>query len=155
MNVNDYLIDQSEIDWKEMLSDWLWLLPKQFTPWLVNRFGDIFLFYPEGTVHLFDTGVGRIIKVAENRDHFCELIDEENNANEWLMIPLIDSLAEAGKKLKKNQCYSFIIYPGLGGKYEPENIAICDLSVHYSVAGQIFDKIKDIPDGTKIRFEIK
>jgi len=155
MNVNDYLIDHTGIDWKEMLSDWFWLLPNQFTPWLVNRFGDIFFVCSDDTVHLLDTGTGQATKVAENRNHFCELIDKENNANEWLLIPLIDSLVEAGKKLIKNQCYSFITFPGLGGQYVPENVEVCDLSVHYSVSGQIFEKIKDIPDETKVQFEIK
>ena len=154
MNINDYLIDQSQIDWKEMLSDWFWLLPKEFTPWLVNRFGDIFIVYPDETVHLFDTGAGLITKVAESRDHFCELIDQDSNANDWLMIPLVDSLVEQGIKLNRDECYSFITPPGLSGKYEPENVKVYDLSVHYSVTGQIFEKIKDIPDGTKLKFEI-
>ena len=153
MDINDYLIDPSGIDWKEMLSDWFWLLPDHFTPWLVNRFGDIFLVYEDGSVHLFDTGSAQISKLADNRDHFCDLIDA--NANNWLMIPLVDVLVEKGMKLKNRECYSFITPPGLSGKYEPENVKVYDMSVHYSVHGQIFEKVKDLPDGTQFKFEIK
>lgn len=49
----------------------------------------------------------------------------------------------------------FITPPGLGGTYEPENVKVYDLSVHYAVTGQMFEAVKDLPDGTKFKFEIK
>ena len=56
MNVNDYLIDQTGLDWAELLSDWHWLLPEDFTLWLVNRFGDLFIGLGDGSVQMLDCG---------------------------------------------------------------------------------------------------
>jgi hypothetical protein len=52
ISVADYLIDQSGIDWPKALASWSWLLPPEFTLWLVNRFADLFLVLPDGSVHL-------------------------------------------------------------------------------------------------------
>ena len=44
MDVNDYLIDHSKLEWHKMLSAWSWLLDDEaeIEPWLMNRFGDLF-----------------------------------------------------------------------------------------------------------------
>ncbi|MDB4265368.1 DUF1851 domain-containing protein [bacterium] len=155
MNVNDYLIDPANRDWLDLLADWKWMLPNKFTPWLVNRFGDIFMVLEDGTVHMLGVGAGRLEQMAKNRNDFCLKMDEDQNSEEWLLISLVDSLTESGMHLEGGECYSFVTLPGLGGKYEKENVKIYDLSVHYAVSGQIFEKIKDIPDGTKIKFDVK
>jgi hypothetical protein len=56
ISIADYLIDQSGIDWPKALCSWSWLLPPEFTLWLVNRFGDLFLVLPDDTVHMLDVG---------------------------------------------------------------------------------------------------
>jgi hypothetical protein len=40
--VDDYLIDQRNLDWAKLLETWLWLLPPEFTVWLVNRYAELF-----------------------------------------------------------------------------------------------------------------
>ena len=99
-SVQVYLLDQNGIDWPRAFSTWSWLLPPEFTLWLVNRFGDAFLVLPDGTIHMLDVGGGTLTKVAENRDDFCNKIDESDNANDWLMIPLVDELVAAGLRLQ-------------------------------------------------------
>ena len=71
MNVHDYLIDHSGLDWAELLSGWEWLLPPEFTVWLMNRYGDLFLILPDGSIHMLDVGGGSLTKLAESRDEFC------------------------------------------------------------------------------------
>jgi hypothetical protein len=92
---------------------------------------------------------------AESRDDFCTKIDEDDNANNWLMIPLVDRCVAAGLHLKPAQCYSYNVSPVLGGEYTVENTKMCDLSVHYSVFGQICEQIKDVPDGTKVSLKLE
>jgi hypothetical protein len=58
MNIRDYLIEQSAKDWGELLSGWLGVLPASFTGWLVNRFGDVFAVFEDGSVHMLDVGTG-------------------------------------------------------------------------------------------------
>jgi hypothetical protein len=101
MRIEDYLIDHQGFDWPAILADWAWLLPQdEFTIWLMNRYGDLFLVFDDGTVHMLDVGGGSLEKLAGSRDEFSRRLDEGNNANEWLMLPLVDSLVEAGKVLE-------------------------------------------------------
>lgn len=76
----DYLIDQSSVDWPRALASWSWLLPPEFTLWLVNRFADLVL--PEGTVHMLDVGQGSLIQLADSREDFPFKIDGDDNANQ-------------------------------------------------------------------------
>src|SRR3954462_12118482 len=108
MNVYDYLIDHNGLDGAQLLSGWEWLVPPEFSVWLMNRFGDLFLTLPDGTIHMLDVGGGSLTKLAESRDEFARIIDEDDNADDWLMIPLVDQLVAAGRVLELGQCYSFV-----------------------------------------------
>ena len=87
MSIHDYLIDQSGKDWSELLSGWSAVLPPPFTVWLVNRFGDVFAVFEDGSVHMLDVGTGVIQRVADSRDDFATQMDVGDNASNWLMIP--------------------------------------------------------------------
>ena len=151
MDIHDYFIDQNGKDWQELLSGWLDALPSSFTVWLVNRFGDIFAVFDDGSVHMLDVGACVIRRVADSRDHFADLLDADDNANNWLLIELVDDCVAAGLTLAPDQCYSFKVPPILGGNYMVENVAPTDLSVHYSILGDIYRQTKDLPDGTRIK----
>jgi hypothetical protein len=156
MQLADYLIDHQQSDWSAILADWVWLLPKdEFTIWLMNRYGDLFLVLEDGTVHMLDVGNGSLEKLAESRDDFCRKLDEDNHANTWLMIPLVDRLVEAGKVLQSGRCYSFILPPVLGGGYTVENTAILNISEHYGVYASIHGQMRDLPDGSRVRLRVK
>jgi len=151
MNIHDYLIEQSGKDWSELLSGWLGVLPASFTVWLVNRFGDVFTVFEDGSVHMLDVGTGVMQRLADSRDDFAARIDAGDNANHWLMIPLVDQCVAAGLTLSEDQCYGYKIPPILGGKYAVENVSTTNLSVHYSFLADIFRQTKDLPDGTRIK----
>src|SRR3712207_9121429 len=107
MLVTDYLLDAAEFDWASLLSDWDWLLPEgEFTVWLMNRYGDLFLVLEDGGVRMLDVGNGSVEKLAESREDFMRKIDEGGNADDWLMIPLVDGLREGGRALGPGRCYS-------------------------------------------------
>ena len=89
MDIKNYIIDQSKIEWSEILRDWLWLIPNRLTVWIMNRFGDLFVVLEDGTVHMLDVGGGTLSKIAESREEFSRIIDECDNAKQWLMIPLV------------------------------------------------------------------
>jgi hypothetical protein len=155
MELANYIIDHENVDWPTVLADWAWLLPEELTVWLMNRYGDLFLVFNDDTVHLLDVGNGTIEQLAENRDEFALKIDEDDNVSNWLMVPLVDRLMEADKRLRADQCYSFIIPPILGGGYTVENTTILSITEHFGVYASMHQQIKDLPDGTQVVLKIK
>lgn len=155
MNVHDYLIDHSGLDWAHLLTGWEWLLPPEFTVWLMNKYGDLFLIAPDGSVHMLDIGAGSLTKLAESRDDFSRLIDEDENAEDWLMIPLVDRLVEAGVHLKPGECYSFLTPPILGGDYTVENTVVLPITEQYGLYGSYHEQLRNVPNGTKVVIKVQ
>jgi hypothetical protein len=151
MKVQDYLIDHSGFSWPNFLEDWRWLVPSTATIWLMNRFAELVLQLEDGTVCYLETSTGTLKKIARDKDEFIVRIDQDDNANEWLMIGFVDDCVAAGLTLGDNQCYGFIQPPTLGGQYEVANIEVSDIAVYMSLLGQIHRQIKDLPDGTPIQ----
>lgn len=155
MTLHDYIIDHRGIDWASVLRAWSWLLPTTLTVWIMNRFGDLFLVLDDGTVHMLDVGVGTLTKVAESRDDFANRLDDGDNANQWLMIPLIDRLVTSGLTLQVGECYSYKQPPVLGGDYTVENTCVLPIREHYGAYASIHTQIKDLPDGTEVVINVK
>jgi len=150
MNLHDYLLTQEARDWPKLLAGWGRELPPDFTLWMVNRLGDLIIVLPDGSVAYFDVALAKLERLADSKDHFATLIDEGDNADGWLAIPLIDRLVAAGIRLGPGQCYGFKIPPILGGSYDDSNFEPTDLAVHYGLLADIHRQTRDLPDGTKI-----
>jgi hypothetical protein len=151
LKLTDYTLDVDGVDWPDLLAGWGWLIPREFTIWFVNRFGDIFMVFEDGCIRKLDVGVGSLETLADSRDHFADAIDEENSANDWLMIPLVDKLVSADVKLAPGECYSYVQLPVLGGDYTVANTRVVPLAQHYKAFGPIHERIKDLPDGTRVK----
>jgi hypothetical protein len=155
VSVHNYLIDHDGFDWPSLLSAWSWLLPPEFTVWLVNRFGDLFIVPTDGTVLMLDIGACALTKLAESRDDFVRKIDEAGNADDWMMIPLVNRLTATGAILGTGECYSYKLPPILGGEYTVENTAILKLAEHYGAYGSIHEQLRDIPDGAQVVLKLR
>lgn len=71
MSINDYLIEQKDIDWPSLMQLFKWLLPERFTLWLlVTKFADLIFVFEDGSVHLFRADSGHLEKLADSRDSF-------------------------------------------------------------------------------------
>lgn len=154
INVNDYLIDHAPFDWQTMLTGWVEILPAIFTIWLVNRFGDVFVIADKGPVYLLDVAGGTFSRLAETRDQFADLIDEPQNANNWLMIPLVDQCIASGMTLHPGKCYGFKIPPLLGGEYAIGNVVTVDLAQNYAFLADLWLQTKNVPDGAQVKLVI-
>jgi len=155
MDIEDYLISPEGLDFEKLFADWQVFLTENFSVWLINKFGDMFVIYDDKTIHMLDTGGATISQVAENQDDFISKLENSENASDWLLIDLVDEMKLRSAELGKNECFSFINPPILGGAYEPENIKASDIYVHYSVAGQIATQTKDLPEGTEININLR
>lgn len=154
LRLSDYTLDVEGVDWSDLLASWTWLLPAECTVWFANRFGDLFLVFDDGGVHRLDVGLGSLEKVAGSREAFSSIIDEDNNANDWLMIPLVDELVRAGIEPAPGQCYSYVRLPVLGGDYAVANTRAVAFAQHYKAFGPIHERIKDLPDGARVKLVV-
>ncbi len=97
-------------------------------------------------MHILDVGRGTLERVADTRDDFVTRIDQDDHNNTWMMVCLVDACVKADVTIGPNQCYGFKIPPMLGGSYTVENMEATDLSVHYSLLGEIFEQTRDLPE---------
>ena len=150
INIDDYVIKQDGKDWYALLEGWLPLLPRVFGVWVVNRLGDVILVSEDRTIHFFEVGCAQIQCIAIDQEEFYAKLVQDENALYWLAIPQVDACVAAGKLLEVGQCYGFTVPPMLGGRYEVENLEPTDLAVHYALLADIWQQIKDLPEGTVI-----
>jgi hypothetical protein len=80
----------------------------------------------------------------------CTKIDEGENANEWLMIPLVDKLVAAGIRLKPGHCYGFKTPPVLGGQYAVENVGPLPIWDYLGGYSSIHEQLRDVPAGAQV-----
>jgi len=154
MPLTDYLIDQTGVDWAALLAPFHPLVPEEFTVWLVNRYGDVVFVRDDGSVHFLDIGGGSVKPIAGSRDDFANKVDQNGNANDWLMIPLVDRCVAAGLVLGPGQCYTYHQPPVLGGDYTVANTRVTNLADHYAFYGDLYKRIKDIPDGQQVSINL-
>src|SRR5690606_22135684 len=129
--------------------EWRWLAPN-LSLRMISALGDAFLQDTQGTIYWLDTATPQITRIADSREHFDELRQQPQNADEWFIPQLVGDLLASGKSLQPGQCFSYKIPQSLGGAFAPENFEPCSLSVHFSTLGQIQRQIHDLPPGTKI-----
>ena len=121
----------------------------------MNKYGDLVLIDNDETIFFFDVGNGILERVADNKADFSEKLDAGDNANIWLMIPLIDQLIADGRLLTEGRCYSFLTPPVLGGEYNVKNTVMLPITEYYGVYASIHDQIKDLPDGAQVVIKVK
>jgi hypothetical protein len=76
---------------------------------------------------------------SRRRDQFAESLDIDDNANNWLMIPLVDQLVAAGMTFAPDRCYGFTIPPVLGGAYDLDNVQ--GLAERYLLMADVYRQI--------------
>ena len=147
--------DTNKIDLEDICSSWQWCLSDQKTILFVSCVGDMFLVGNDDTVNWLDTSVGQIKKVADSLKQFEQLLNDDENIDNWFLTTLVEQLVDNGKTLKENEVYSFKKLPVLGGEYSIDNLEVTDISVHFGLTGSIAEQIKDLPDGTKVNFKVE
>ena len=138
------------LPFEEMLSDWRWLVPSDFTPVLMTAFGDLFLRDKSGRVHFLDLMSGEFKPVADSPEEFDRLCDDRERRRSWFVGFLFTEVHKLLGDLSAGQCYSCKKPLSLGGQLEPDNFERTDLQVHYSILGQLHQQTRHLPAGTKI-----
>lgn len=145
----DDLTVKIPVDVNNMLEDWRWCLNDIKQVLLISKMGDVFCVKNDGGVYWLATDHGALSKIADDVKSFEELLNNDDNIDNWFLPLLVEELAIAGQLLDKDQVYSFKKLPVIGGEYTVDNIEPTDISIHFAVTGQICEKIRNLPDGTK------
>ena len=136
---------------EQLLDDWRWLLPDDVELVVITKAGDAFVRrLADGAILWLNVIDGSIEQVSASLDEFQAAITDEQYVQAWFMPDVVQGQAQLGMDPGENQCLSFKQPPVLGGQIDPDNIEVIDIAVHFSIAGQIHQQVKDLPPGTKI-----
>jgi hypothetical protein len=152
MTLDDLTVNFQHLDRDSLLVDWHWLIGNDKLPILVSAAGDAFMQdTSDGTIHMLDVAVGRAGQVAESFEEFQSLLRDREFVAEYLCVQMVGDLRLRNLRLEPRQVYSFKKLPVLGGAYSLENIEVSDIEVHFSIAGQLHEKARQLPPGASLR----
>jgi hypothetical protein len=150
MNWERLIIKTESLDCVHLLADWSWLVPPTYHPVMMTVFGDWFLVDEENSIWFLDLVSGKLSKVARSKDELINLLDKEENRQNWLMEDLAYLCFESGLSIERGQCLGFMISPVLGGKLELPNIEVVNLGAYQAITAQMHQQVQDLPEGTVI-----
>ncbi len=155
MEIDDYILDHSNVDFDVLIENWGWCFPEgaEVAPWFITRFGDIVWLDSEDKVHLLNVTLGSNVQLADSEEAFIELLNEEDNAEALLQMELVDEVRDS-QPLGDGDCYGFRLLPDLGGEYAPANIYVSSLEGYWYFCGHIHRQLVDVPDGAEVEIEI-
>jgi hypothetical protein len=134
------------------LSCWSPILPNPVRVLQTNLFGDAFVLVSDGTVHVLERASHAAQRIASSEEEFCRQI--EDDAHGWQLRRLADHCRLAGKILSDGECYAFTTLPILGGEYTVANIWITHWQEWFSFTADLFQQVKDLPDGATVRLNV-
>jgi hypothetical protein len=134
------------------VSAWLPILPSPGRVLRSNLFGDAFVVDAAGAVHMLERAACKAERVATSEEEFWREV--EDDAHGWQLRALVDDCRRAGKVLADHQRYAFTTLSAFGGDYTVENIWVAPHRDWFAFTADVFQQIKNLPDGTQVRLKI-
>ena len=151
MTINDLTVNISHLDRETLLVEWQWLIGTSRLPVMATLAGDVFVQdSTDGSVHFLDTVEGTCAQIAEDGAGFQQLLGDRDFVVEHLSVELVAPLIRSGSVPPAGQILSWRKPPVLGGSYTVENLESTDIEVHFSILGQIWQQVSNLPPGTRI-----
>lgn len=104
----------------------------------------------EDVIYLFDPATGEDLSLNQN----LELFHEENLVNQKNDLFAYKRYTQWRKKnksvLELSQCVGFKVPLFLGGQDEISNFEVVDMGVYWEFSYQLFNKTRNLPEGTLI-----
>jgi hypothetical protein len=150
MNPDGYFLPRAADDVD--LSAWSPILPKVARILRTNLFGDVFVTDDSGAVHMLERAACSARQIASSEKEFWRLVHDDGEG--WQLRSVADECRRAGKFLADGQCYAFTTLPVLGGKYDAENIWVAHWKEWFFFTADLFQQIKDLPDGATVRLKV-
>jgi hypothetical protein len=142
ITLDDLTVDFRHLEREAVLEDWSWLIGPGKQPILLPAIGDAFVQdVDDGSVWHLDVAIPDVSKVADDFEAFQARLGEREFVLRHFAVNAVVDLRENGKRLAPGQIYSYKQPPFLGGEIAFANIEPCDISVHFSILGQIAERV--------------
>jgi hypothetical protein len=149
MKLSDLTLPNSEFDSEDILSGWRWLVGADSRAIVVTKTGDAFLEKPDG-VYFLNLGENRLERICQSIDAFKQLLAGGEFVAAHFLPQVQADFVASGQSLGKSEVIGYKLPPTVGGSFELNNLEATNVSVHFSILGQIAKKIKDLPEGAPI-----
>lgn len=91
--------------------------------------------------------------IAQTRNELDTLSRSQDFLEDWYMKPLVEVARDLLGPLKDGMKYCMRAPGILGGEYGGSNLAMAPFTRIIRFSGNIGEQIKDLPDGTKVKYE--
>lgn len=151
----EHCFDVDHLNVKRLLAEWRWLCPAPVTLVARNAFGDLFLCDMAGSILQLDVAVGTLTKVADSLTEFVELSETQQPREEWFAESDAKAYAAQGLAPGENQCIGFSVPLVFAEAASPDTPYLADIYDHVSFLGDLHRQISSLPDGSKVRLQVK
>lgn len=92
--------------------------------------------------------------IAHSAKEYNQLIKTDDFKVDWFMENLVEAATSKYGTQPADRCFCLKVSAVLGGEYDIENIGTISRTELVSFSGDIAEKIKDVPDGQPIKFDV-
>jgi len=149
MKLSDLTLQNNEYDSDDLLSGWRWLVGNDGHVIVVTKAGDAFLEKQNG-VYFLNLGENRFDKICDSISIFKEHLADRDFVAKHFLPQVLNEFMSSGHTLDASEVIGFKLPPTVGGSFDLDNLEATDVSVHFSILGQIALKNRDLPSGTPI-----
>jgi Domain of unknown function (DUF1851) len=150
MTIDDLTADFKHLDRERLLADWSWFLGTRKAPILVTAMGNAFVQdLDTGVIEFLDIGTPDLVAIAEAPDELERELSRQAFVLKFFDVSLASELLKSGP-LARGTVFGFRRLPKFGGEYVAENFEPTDIEVHFSLSGQLHEKLAKLPPGQVI-----
>lgn len=131
---------------------WLGLVPEEVVA--ENDFGNVIVRATDGRYWRIIPEECECLVVAEDRASLDRLSHDPDFLHDWYMRQLVELAREALGALPQGRKYCLKIPGILGGEYAAHNLGTASLHEIVGIAGDIAQKIQNLPDGAAIQLKV-
>jgi hypothetical protein len=143
---------KSSLQWSLLISEYFTNYEHQIYPFGFDWMGRQFcLNKTASTIYMFDPATGEDFKLEQSLSLFHN-DDLVNDTDSMLSVILCNKVLSffKEKSINYNECFGYKIPLFLGGRDEIENYEKQDMEVYWHVESQLFNQVKNLPEGTNI-----
>jgi len=139
--------------WSLLITDYFSNYSNKVYPFGYDWMGRQFCSNQSGDIlFMFDPAVGEAFELKQTVDllHNEDFVDDmDSMLSSNLFVDLLKK--QDLNEIKYNECLGYKVPLFLGGKDVIENYEIQDMEVYWHIQNQLYEKVKDLPEGTRIR----